>query len=168
MAKRYTIKELKAIHAQFEELLFEHGPRYLLVDKQLTSRRALLNALTENGVEKDSIIDVGTSAEAIAEAKKHDTDFIVFTELKLDDMDVTQLMKTVRELPDPERYRFILMTAEKSKQRITIALRSGMHGYIKKPIDAKEVAKLLERLNPEEPETDEENKEDKEGEKKEE
>ena len=147
MAKRYTSEDLKQIQKQLEDLVLNEDKQFLLVDRQISARRALLNALVSAGVDKALIHEANDAMDAMMHLGKNAAPHVVLTELKLPDMEAPELVEHLRAKEGGEKHVFILVTAEKSKKKLALALQAGMAGYIAKPPKPDEVAATLKKCD---------------------
>jgi CheY-like chemotaxis protein len=144
MAKKYTIDELKKIYKQFDELVNDSGTYYIVVDKQLATRKTVINALSSEGVEKDCIIECPDAMTALDALRKHEkNDFMILTELTLPDRDGLKFIQRIKEERKEKKDKIIAVTAETKKERIAIAGKLGINGYIKKPFQPQNLIKQL-------------------------
>jgi two-component system chemotaxis response regulator CheY len=146
MAKRYTLDELDDIQQKFEALFHSTERKFLLVDRQVTIRRTMMNALTAAGVEKDDILEAGDGMDAQMEASKCDCALVVLTDYKNKDGTADTLIDKIRSRPQGDRHKVILVTAEKNKKRLAPVLKAGVDGTIEKPFTPDAFAAHLRSL----------------------
>lgn len=146
MAKRYTMEELDNIMQQFTELVEMKTRYYLLVDKQIATRKAISNTLISGGVDKDYIIEANDAYEATNKLKEDNNEYIIITELKLPDIDGFKFMTRVeKKLPNANR-KFLIITTEASKQNFAMSIKMGAIGFIKKPFKNDELLEQFKKL----------------------
>jgi CheY-like chemotaxis protein len=143
MAKRYSNDELASIEKEFESLLFSQEMHYLLVDRQIASRRAVMNVLVGAGVDRADITEVSDGLDATMHINKSESPLVILTEFKLPDMDVIGLLKNIRSREENSRHKVILITGERNKQRLSAAVKLGINGLVRKPFQPEELAEQL-------------------------
>ncbi|MHC4887160.1 MAG: response regulator [Planctomycetota bacterium] len=145
MAKKYTADELNEIRKQYGKLVLEQDVRYLLIDKQVTSRRSILNALASAKVDNEYILEAGDGIDGIAQASRTQTPFIVIMEAKLSDMKGEDFIARLRSKPGHEQDKVVLYTGETKRDIVAPVLQAGVAGLLKKPMAPQEItAKLIE------------------------
>ena len=114
-------------------------PRVLVVDDDRLNREILRDALA-------SLVDVEcvASAEAALEALGRRPADLVLSDLTMPGLSGTQLLERLRrEHPDAD---FVLMTANASVESAVAALRMGAADYLTKPVQAEELAIVVDRI----------------------
>ncbi|MBN1256834.1 MAG: response regulator [Planctomycetes bacterium] len=146
MGKKFTLEELVEIQKKFEEMFLEKDTYFLLVDRQIGSRRGLKNALVKAGAEDHYILEANDAMDATIQASRNQNTFVVFTELKLPDTDADKLVERIKSKPGHENDVFVLVTGEKSDARFKKAVQAGITAHLPKPIVDTEVASLAKKL----------------------
>jgi len=117
-----------------------NGRHILIVDDEPLVRRSLSELLTLSGY---AVSTAGNGKEALDLLKTYNADIII-SDLKMPEMDGTQLLRQIRNnYPD---IAFILITGYGSIENAVDAMRDGAYDYITKPIIDSEVKILLERI----------------------
>jgi DNA-binding NarL/FixJ family response regulator len=147
MSKRYTLPELKEIHAQFEELILDQDTFYLIIDKQVTSRRGVVNALSAAGIDRDMLLEAGDGLDAMAMAGRHKGRFIIISEAKLPDMPVDKVITKIRSKDGHAEDKVVVYTGESKREILAPVLKIGVQACLKKPMDAKELVEELRKLD---------------------
>lgn len=135
MAKKYTEKEITSIAEQFEELVEGRDTYFLVVDKQIALRRTVMQALLKMGVQKEFILEAGDGIDAQMRFSEADGKVVLVTDLQLPGSDGLQLIKQFRDDPAHAEDPVIVVSGEKRKERIVLAVKLGVDAYLKKPLD---------------------------------
>lgn len=115
--------------------------RILLVDDNQDSLRGLSVVLTDLGHEPTAL----TSAEdALAVT---DTDYypMIITDIRMPGMDGLTLLRELKERAGSSRSDVVLITGHGDMETAINALRGGAYDYLNKPINARELAAVVER-----------------------
>jgi len=117
-----------------------NGRHILIVDDEPLVRRSLSELLTLSGY---VVSAASNGKEALALLKDYTAD-IVITDIKMPEMDGTQLLKEIKSLhPDVP---VILITGYGSIENAVEAIKQGAYDYITKPIVDSEIKIVMERL----------------------
>lgn len=143
MAKRYTIDELDKLKAGFEEVLFVRDTYFLLVDKQLTVRKTIMNAIIKAGIDKEHVLEAGDGMDALMEAGQNDQRFIILTELSLPDMKAVDMVTKLKTKKGHKDDIAIAVTGEKRKPELEAALQAGFTKILTKPVNIDELKDIL-------------------------
>ncbi len=146
MAKKYTLDELEEIDQQFKELVEMKTQYYILVDKQLSTRKAIANILKNNGIEVDFILEASDAYETTSKIENGEKEYFVFTELKLPDIDGFKLIERIRKKFPDVSVKFIIVTSDASKQNFVKSTKMGAIGFIKKPFSPDEMVENLKKI----------------------
>lgn len=119
----------------------ESKTRVLLVDDEISLRRALARVLTSRGMEVTAAAD-GCEALTLLEANAFD---VVVSDIRMPSMDGPALLRAIRgrdlDLP------VIFLTGSPAVETALEALEYGAFRYLVKPIDGLELAKVVERAS---------------------
>jgi two-component system, chemotaxis family, chemotaxis protein CheY len=146
MAKRYTTDDLNRILTRFEDLVLERATYFLLIDKQVSLRKGLANALIKAGVEQECILEASDGLDAIGFAKRNKNRFIVIFDIAIPDTDAPVVIKKIREKEGHENDLVILHTAETNKAKLAAAMKTGVSDYLKKPTQPDQIIEKLKSL----------------------
>src|SRR5207248_9134981 len=92
-------------------------------------------------------LKVGTTNDglsALARLQESDWD-IVLSDLRLPDMDGLEIFRRAREARGEDAPAFVILTAFGTVQSAREALKSGVFDYLTKPVDASELAVLVDK-----------------------
>ncbi len=115
--------------------------RILLVDDHPDVRHSLASFIEQLGHEA---LLCDNAPEAVATARGQHPD-LVLSDLRMPGMDGLHLLAALEQLDDPPP--FALMTAFGDADTAIAALRSGAIDYLRKPIDVRELHRLIERID---------------------
>jgi CheY-like chemotaxis protein len=145
MSRRYSVDELRAIYRSFEDLVEERRTCFLAVDKQIATRKTLLNCLRKAGVESDCLFEANDAISAITVLQGKTDPFVIFLDIKLSDADSLKFMARVHEKRPKIRDRFVLVSNEVNKKQLAIAAKLGTVGLLTKPINQDEMIEQLKK-----------------------
>ena len=114
--------------------------RILLIDDDTAARRSLSRALEKQGYEVE---DHDAGAPALARLESGEDYDLVFTDLKMPEIDGLEVLRRVRAL-DPE-LPVILITAFGTIETAVEAMRLGARDYVTKPLDLFEVRTKVDK-----------------------
>lgn len=114
--------------------------RILLVDDHPEVRLSLAGFIESLG---HSTAHASTGAEALAAARSQRPDLVI-SDLRMPGMSGIDLLQTLEELDDPPP--FALMTAFGDAETAIQAMRLGAVDYLRKPIDVRELHRVIERV----------------------
>lgn len=106
--------------------------RLLLVEDDAVVRTFVQGALQKIGIQQLAVCQDGQSALAKMASFRPD---IILTDIHMKPMDGAELVRQVRQLPDPalKRARVIVMTADSSPGTLRGIMSLGVDSYIVKP-----------------------------------
>ena len=114
----------------------------LAVDDNPVGMTVLKHALARHCLEVDSASD-GRGAIEAASRRPYD---LILMDLQMPEMDGLEATAHIRRLPGYQDVPIIALTADISDQTRQECLRSGMQGFITKPVDAGGLWKSIQRL----------------------
>ena len=119
----------------------------LIVEDNQTNAQLLKDVLVIKGYEVDIVIN-GDNALASMEESKPD---LVLMDIQLPGMDGYEVTRIMRENPQTKELPVIAVTAYALKGDKEKAMQAGCDGYMSKPINTRELPKMVEKLigNPE-------------------
>ena len=127
-----------------EDLKFE-GKRILLVEDHPVNAEIAKNVLQMTGLEIEWVMDGEAAVERMAGSKEGEFD-LVFMDIQMPNMDGYQATAAIRAMTTyARRIPIVAMTANAFADDIRKAKEVGMNDHISKPIDFKELAKILQK-----------------------
>lgn len=114
--------------------------RILIVDDEYSVRDSLTKWLREFGYNVDSAVD---ASEALSKVKERNRD-IVFLDIRLPDMNGTDLNKKIKEI-NPGTTT-VMITAYASVDTAVKSLKDGAYDYMTKPIDPDYLSHLITKI----------------------
>ncbi len=104
--------------------------KVLVVDDSAVTRKVLLRALADEGI--DDVTQAADGDEAVEAAEKDDFD-IILMDWNMPNMPGIDAVKAIRAMG--KTVPIIMVTSEAEKKRVTEAYKVGASGYIIKPFD---------------------------------
>ena len=127
-----------------EDLKFE-GKRILLVEDHPVNAEIAKNVLQMTGLEVEWVMDGEAAVERMAGSNEGEFD-LVFMDIQMPNMDGYQATAAIRAMTTyARRIPIVAMTANAFADDIRKAKEVGMNDHISKPIDFKELAKILQK-----------------------
>ena len=127
-----------------EDLKFE-GKHILLVEDHPVNAEIAKNILQMTGLEIEWVMDGAAAVERMAGSSEGEFD-LVFMDIQMPNMDGYQATAAIRAMTTyAKRIPIVAMTANAFADDIRKAKEVGMNGHISKPIDFKELAKILQK-----------------------
>lgn len=122
--------------------------KILIVDDMSLSRLTATNLLKELGFHNITIAENGQQAFDILSLaiKNQDPFALVLSDWMMPELDGIGLMKRINQSEWAQSPHFILMTAESDMANIAHAIKSGISGYIKKPVLIESLKEALENI----------------------
>jgi two-component system cell cycle response regulator DivK len=108
-------------------------PLVLIVDDNEKNRKLARDVLRAAGLQT---IEAATGGESIALAAEHRPD-VILLDLRLPDMDGTDVARGLRGGADTGRIPIVALTASPDAGRSDQLLAAGFDGYLQKPIDVR-------------------------------
>ena len=116
--------------------------RILLVDDERSSREAVKWFLIR---QEHEVTECSNGEEALKRMTTEDYP-MVLSDIRMPGMSGTELAMAIKKLPDSWRTDIVLFTGYVDTQTAVAALRAGVYDYLQKPVDAKELASVIERI----------------------
>lgn len=116
--------------------------RILLVDDDHASRKAVGWFLRDQG---HSVTECGSGEEALAQYITDDFT-LVLSDIKMPGMSGVELLAAIKKLPENWRTDVVLFTGYAHVQSAVAALQNGAFDYLFKPLDAQELAVVVDRI----------------------
>ncbi len=114
----------------------------LLVDDDINSRRAVAKFLRQIGHETT---ECDNAHDAIAEYSMRQYP-MVLSDIRMPGMSGIELLKTISTFPCEYPSDIVLFTGYADADSAVEALRAGVYDYLLKPINAEELAKIVQRI----------------------
>jgi two-component system chemotaxis response regulator CheY len=105
----------------------------LIVDDYRTMIRIIRNLLTQLGF--DNLDDAQDGRAALAKLKERRFGLVI-SDWNMEPMSGIELLQQVRADPALESLPFLMITAENRADRVALARRAGVNGYVVKPFNA--------------------------------
>ena len=123
------------------------GRRVLLVEDNALNRELALAILGETGMVIDCAEDGIDAVNRINEAPEDRYDLILM-DIQMPKMDGYTATREIRTLPNNRKANIpiVAMTANAFEEDRKMAFECGMNGHIVKPIDMREIAKILDQV----------------------
>ena len=116
--------------------------KILLVDDDPHSRTAVKWFLKDQHHE---VIECASGQEALATLANEDFP-MVLSDIRMANMSGIDLAKAIKGRPDGWRTDVVLFTGYADTETAISALRIGVYDYLRKPLDAEELARVIERV----------------------
>ena len=116
--------------------------KILIVEDNVVNRVLMQDLLTYHGYE---ILEAGDGAEGIEKARKYKPDLILM-DMQMPIMDGIQAVARLKADPKTRDIKIISLTAFAMKGDRERFLRAGCDEYVAKPINTRELPKLVKRL----------------------
>lgn len=113
----------------------------LIIDDFATMRKILANMLSTLGYQH---IQQAESAKSGWELVQQDSFDLVISDYNMPGMTGMELLRNIRQDPQLKSTKFIMLTAETSKELIIESKKLGVNGYILKPF---KIEIIQEKLN---------------------
>ena len=124
------------------EQIGRSAKQVLIVEDNLHLRRILAGALEHRGY---TISEATTGDEAIVTASKENPKLILL-DLTLPDMTGSEVAHALKQNPQTAHIPIVGCSAHFGSEWRDQALRSGMVGYVQKPVPLKEIEAVIERF----------------------
>lgn len=116
--------------------------KILLVDDERSSREAVRWFLQR---QEHEVTECSNGEDALLQLSTGDYP-MVLSDIRMPGMSGTELAIAIKQLPNSWRTDIVLFTGYGDTQTAVAALRAGVYDYLQKPVDAKELASLIERI----------------------
>lgn len=117
--------------------------KYLITDDSRMARKMLIKSLRDLINEEDEIIEATNGLEAVAAYKEH-TPKICFMDLTMPIMDGFEAVLNICQYDS--KAQIIIISADIQEGSINKARENGAIGFIKKPINQKNLSEMLKKL----------------------
>ncbi len=120
------------------------GKSLMIVDDSATMRKIIMRTVRMSGLEFDRTEEAGNGVEALEKLKGGVVD-IILCDINMPEMCGTDLVKRVRQIPDCNGTKIIMVSTESSQELIDSVIADGANGFICKPFTPE---KFQEKLSP--------------------
>ena len=117
--------------------------RILVVDDVISIREALVKFLSQLGHELFAACDGKDALEVLSRQNIH----LVLTDILMPRMSGHQLLKRIKESNDLKDIVVVLFTGHSDIKSAVEAMREGAYDYLLKPVNIKELALTIKRIN---------------------
>jgi len=125
---------------------FPETTRILVVDDSSTSRKLSRHHLSAAGyLNVDESVD-GQAALSKLLGSRPPFELVV-ADWHMPNMTGLELLKKIRSIPELKHLPVILVTGEKNKDEIAMAIKEGVSGYVVKPFEGETLHKALKRAH---------------------
>jgi CheY-like chemotaxis protein len=118
-----------------------HG-EILVVEDDPTSRKLIRTVLRAHGYEVVEAADLDSAYQALA----HSLPRLVLLDLRLHDRNGLELVRAIRADPRLAHLPVVAVTAQAMHDDEDRVLRAGVDGYVCKPIDTRQFARLVDEI----------------------
>lgn len=115
--------------------------RVLVVDDDSVSQTIVSRVLRRHGLDVDCVRD-GRAAISAAGNSTYD---LILMDLQMPGMDGCQAAKCIRDLPGHAETPILAVTANCSSDYRDLCLKSGMQGFLSKPVQSTELVRTVEK-----------------------
>jgi len=112
----------------------------LLIEPSPTQSKFLVNALTENGIDKVDTCSTGQQAISVASSQQPD---LIISTMYLDDMNAIELLNQLREKDNTQDLNFMLVSSETDLDMLDQVKQAGVLAVLPKPFDKRDFATAL-------------------------
>jgi two-component system, chemotaxis family, chemotaxis protein CheY len=112
----------------------------LIVDDYRTMIRIIRNLLTQLGF--DNLDEAQDGAAALAKLKQRRFGLVI-SDWNMEPMSGIELLQQVRADPELAALPFLMITAENRDERVALARKAGVNGYVVKPFNADTLGKQI-------------------------
>jgi len=137
LPKRHTTREIR-------DLFADRGVRILLAEDNFTNQQVALGILKKLGLRADAVADGKEALEALRTIPYH----LVLMDIQMPEIDGLEATRRIRDQGSDilnHEIPVIAMTAHAMAGDRERCIKSGMNGYVSKPIDPSAMAEELEK-----------------------
>jgi two-component system chemotaxis response regulator CheY len=117
----------------------------LIVDDSPGMRKVIRKMLGQSGFETNLCIEAGDGIEALAALAKERVD-IVFTDINMPNMNGEELMQRISVTPAYKHLLVLVISTDRSEERMQRMLALGAKGYVTKPFVPRTLGYALTKL----------------------
>jgi two-component system chemotaxis response regulator CheY len=115
----------------------------LIVDDYRTMIRIIRNLLTQLGF--DNLDEAQDGGAALAKLRQRRFGLVI-SDWNMEPMSGIELLQQVRADPELAALPFLMITAENRDERVALARKAGVNGYVVKPFNADTLGKQIARV----------------------
>ena len=119
--------------------------RILIVDDSPGMRKVIKKTLGQSGFPAEVYFEAGDGIEALDVLSKEDVD-IVFTDINMPNMNGEELMEQISLKPEYRRLLVIVVSTDRSEERMQRMSALGAKGYVTKPFVPRTIGYTLTKL----------------------
>ncbi len=108
------------------------APNVLIVDDSPSMRKVIRRVLLLSGFECDACLEAGDGLEALAVLARERVD-IILTDINMPNMDGEALIERLAADPSLARLPVLVVSTDRSAERLERMLALGARGYVTKP-----------------------------------
>lgn len=116
----------------------------LIVDDSAIIRKMIRRALSLSGLDLGEILEAGDGRQALAVLDDHWVD-VVLTDIHMPEMDGIELVERMALDPLLARIPVLVVSTERSEERIEHLRRLGIKGYLTKPFTPEQIRDAVNR-----------------------
>ena len=116
--------------------------KILIVDDRFNNRDILMRMLSKIGFELKEVSN-GFSALDIIESWKPD---VILLDIVMPEMDGKEVIKRVKQLPDGDKYKIVVLTASAMEDDKKEVIKLGANSFMRKPFRENEIMEEIKRL----------------------
>jgi len=117
----------------------------LIVDDSPGMRKVIRKMLGQSGFVTASCLEAGDGLEALAVLSKERVD-IVFTDINMPNMNGEELMEQISIKPECKHLLVIVVSTDRSEERMQRMMALGAKGYVTKPFVPRTLGYALTKL----------------------
>ncbi len=110
----------------------------LLVDDSVTMRKIIKREIDKIGFVVDEFIEAGDGKQALEEVFNNSVDLILL-DWNMPVMNGLEFVQSLSSVDLPKKIPVIMITTEGSPDKITEATRSGVDGFVLKPVTSESI-----------------------------
>lgn len=135
------LRFMKQHHIPLDGLMGSDRPRVLIVDSDIEARDALHKALSEGTPYEVRSVSSGFAAGLECERFRPS---VMLLDAHLPDADCRQVLRHVRENPELESTRVVVMSSRLTDGQAHQLRAQGFDGYLRKPFSAHQVIQMID------------------------
>ena len=119
--------------------------RILIVDDSPGMRKIIRKTLDMSGFVPAEYFEAGDGIEALRVLNERDVD-IVFTDINMPNMNGEELMERISVTPDHQHLLVLVVSTDRSEERMQRMLALGAKGYVTKPFVPRTLGYALTKM----------------------
>ena len=122
------------------------GFNILIVDDSSVMRKIIMRNLNQSGIQADQEFEASDGYEALNVCSTH-TVHLILCDINMPNMDGTTFIKEVRNRPELNQVKIIMITTEAGVDSVQRAIAAGANGYIAKPFTPGQLAEKIKSVS---------------------